>query len=435
MTFESLGLSRALSQRAAALGLVTPTPIQQQAVPVVLAGHDLLATAPTGNGKTAAYLLPLLHHLEQHPPSTPARQRRRPTVALVLVPTRELAQQVASLFDGLLPASAPPRLVVAVGGVSINPQMMALRGGAEVVVATPGRLLDLVRHNALRLDQVEYCVLDEADRLLELGFADELQTILAQLTARRQMLMFSATFAPALQAMAEGLMHEPVRVDIPHVEPAMAPAIQQRAILVDHARRTTVLRQLLEQQDGAQALVFVASQYAAEQLASKLHRGDRYATAFHGGLSQGARERILQEFKDGRWDVVVTTDLAARGLHIEDLPLVVNYDLPRSPTDHTHRMGRTGRAGAQGLALSLVTPATQHHWQLICKRLRQTVPLEQLPGHEPTETAPEPSAGTGGIKGRRPSKKDKLRAAAAAAAQAESDTAPRSADGSPDTRA
>lgn len=412
MTFESLGLLPTLTAAAATQGMINPTDIQRRAMPVVLAGGDLLAIASTGSGKTAAYVLPLLQHLADRP--APRGPRR--VMALVLVPTRELAHQVAALFDAMASAITPvPKLVVAVGGLSINPQMMALRGGADVIVATPGRLLDLVRHNALRLDAVAHCALDEADRLLDLGFADELREVMTLLPARRQTLMFSATFAPDLQVLAASLMHEPRQIDARPGEDAAVATIRQRAIVVDSTRRTALLRHLLDQQGWSQVLVFVASQYAADHLARKLHRGERFATSFHGGLSQGARQQTLQEFKEGRWDVIVTTDLAARGLHIDALPVVVNYDLPRSPTDHTHRIGRTGRAGAEGLAISLVTPATLGHWQLICKRLTQTVPLERMDGFEPTESAPAASTGNGGIKGKRPSKKDKLRAAAAAA--------------------
>ena len=410
MPFTALGLAPALAQAAAGLGFTTPTPIQREAIPAVLAGHDLLATAQTGSGKTAAYALPLLQALAQATPHSPRRVR-----ALVVVPTRELAAQAGEVVRALaqhLPRQ--PKVAVVFGGVSINPQMMALRGGADVVVATPGRLLDLVEHNALRLSAVELLVLDEADRLLDLGFADELARVLALLPAQRQNLFFSATFPAAVQALADGLLRDPRRIDVP-AEPAENAVIQQQAFLVDSTRRTQLLRQLIKDQGWQRVLVFVATQYAAERVASKLHHGDLYATSFHGGLSQGARQQALGEFKEKRWDVVVTTDLAARGIDIEQLPVVVNYDLPRSAVAYVHRIGRTGRAGASGLAVSFVSPATEAHWRLIEKRQGLSLPLEVLPGFEPTETAPPPSPGNGGVKGKRPSKKDKLRAAAAAA--------------------
>lgn len=411
MPFSSLGLSPALAQAAADLGFTQPTPIQSEAIPAVLAGRDVLATARTGSGKTAAYALPLLQRWQA---SAAAGYRR--TRVLVLVPTRELAAQVGEVLRSLAQPMQPhPRLVVAFGGVSINPQLMALRGGADVVVATPGRLLDLVDHNGLRLDAVDLLVLDEADRLLDLGFADELARVLALLPARRQNLLFSATFPAAVESLARDMLHEPARIDVPAPADEAAPLVLQRAIAVDEKRRAQLLRQLMKAEGWKQVLVFVASQYAAERLATKLHQGAVYATAFHGGLSQGARRTTLDEFKGQRWDVLVTTDLAARGLHIEGLPVVVNFDLPRSPVDHVHRIGRTGRAGQHGLAVSFVTAATLAHWRLIEKRQGLSLPLETVEGFEPTETPPAPvqADGNGGIKGKRPSKKDKLRALAA----------------------
>ena len=409
MPFISLGLAPTLAQAAAELGFTAPTPIQLEAIPAVLGGADLLATAQTGSGKTAAFALPLLQRLQTGPMHTPRRVR-----ALVLVPTRELAAQVGEVLRSLaqhLPSR--PRIAVAFGGVSINPQLMALRGGADVMVATPGRLLDLVEHNALRLSAVELLVLDEADRLLDLGFADELDRVLALLPAQRQNLFFSATFPPAVEALAGDLLRDPQRVDVP--APAQAEAvILQRAIAVDASRRTQLLRQLIKDNGWERVLVFVATQYAAERLASKLHHGDLFATSFHGGLSQGARKQALQEFKEKRWDVVVTTDLAARGIDIAQLPVVVNFDLPRSAVDYVHRIGRTGRAGESGLAVSFVSADTEAHWRLIEKRQGLSLPLEQLPGFEPTDVAAPAGPAGGGIKGKRPSKKDKLRAAAAA---------------------
>ena len=406
MSFSALGLLPTLTQAAADQGFNEPTPIQAQAIPVVLRGSDLLATAQTGSGKTAAYALPLLQRLAATAPA-------RAVPALVLVPTRELAAQVGEVLRSL--AQTLPRRVrmaVAFGGVSINPQLMALRGGADVVVATPGRLLDLVAHNALRLSGVQCLVLDEADRLLDLGFADELAKVLEQLPAQRQNLFFSATFPPAVQALALQMLREPVRVDVPAAAEPEA-VVLQRAITVDSRRRAQLLRQLIREEHWERVLVFVATQHMAEHLATKLHQGDVYATALHGGLSQGARQETLQAFKEKRWDVVVTTDLAARGIHIDQLPVVVNFDLPRSAVDYVHRIGRTGRAGHSGLALSFVTAEQQAHWRLIEKRQGLSLPLEVVPGFEPVDVPPV-AAGNGGIKGKRPSKKDKLRAAAAA---------------------
>ena len=411
MPFASLGLLPALVEAATELGFATPTPVQAQAIPAVLSGADLLATAQTGSGKTAAFALPLLQQLQQGQAHTPRRVR-----ALVLVPTRELAAQVGEVMRRLSQAAhgnQPLKIAVVFGGVSINPQMMALRGGADVVIATPGRLLDLVEHNALRLASVATLVLDEADRLLDLGFAEELQRVLALLPDQRQNLFFSATFPPAVEALAQGLLRAPVRIEVADA-PDTTPVIAQRVIQVDTGRRTELLRHLLQESGWAKVLVFVATQYSAEHVAWKLYKAGIFATPFHGGLSQGARQKVLEDFKGGGFDVVVTTDLAARGIDISQLPAVVNYDLPRSAVDYVHRIGRTGRASESGTAVSFVTAATEAHFRLIEKRQNLSLPREQIPGFEPTELeAPSVAAtppGTGGIKGKRPSKKDKLRA-------------------------
>ncbi len=421
MPFSALGLSPALVHAAGQMGFSAPTPIQAEAIPAVLRGADVLGCAQTGSGKTAAFGLPLLQAVLPAATAAAPGQGPRRVQALVLAPTRELAAQVGEVLRGLAAALQPQRLKIAVafGGVSVNPQMMALRGGADVVVATPGRLLDLVAHNAVDLSAVQMLVLDEADRLLDLGFADELQRVLALLPARRQNLLFSATFPQGVAALAEGLLRDPVRIAVPDA-PETAPDILQRAIAVDARRRTQLLRHLVQQEGWSRVLVFVATQYAAEHVAEKLYQAGIYASPFHGGLSQGARTQVLQEFKDERWQVVVTTDLAARGLDIAQLPAVVQYDVPRAPADYVHRIGRTGRAGERGLAVSFVTAETRAHFEHIAKRQGLQLPLEEVAGFEPQDVPPPPVGnqppGTGGIKGKRPSKKDKLRAAAAAAA-------------------
>jgi len=372
----------------------------------------VLVSAQTGSGKTAAFALPLLQQLALVPP--PAGPATRRTVhGLVLVPTRELAAQVGEAIVRLA-HYLPHRLKVAVvfGGVSINPQMMNLRGGADIVVATPGRLLDLIDHNALSLGQVRTLVLDEADRLLDLGFGEELQRLLALLPARRQTLFFSATFPPAIEALARTLLHEPLRIAVTTATQA-APDIQQRAIEVDASRRTQLLRHLVQTEKWDRVLAFVATKHAAEIVADKLRKAGIEAEPFHGELSQGKRTQVLQDFRIKAVQVVVATDVAARGIDIVQLPVVVNFDLPRSAVDYTHRIGRTGRAGASGLAVSFVSAATEAHFRLIEKRHQMKVAREQVAGFEPVETLPvnpaDPGA-TGGIKGRRPSKKDKLRA-------------------------
>jgi ATP-dependent RNA helicase RhlE len=417
ISFSTFPLIAPLQRASAGSGYLEPTPVQAAVIPAALDGADVLAVAQTGSGKTVAFGLPLLQQVQSSPAGSPRRIK-----ALVLLPTRELAMQVGAVLRKLarfLPD--PPKQVVVFGGVSANPQMLRLRGGADVLVATPGRLLDLVDKNAVQLGALQLLVLDEADRLLDAGFADELARVLALLPGRRQTLLFSATMPAAVQRLADSLLRDPVQVRIADTA-LTVPAIVQRVVSVDAPRRTALLRHLMQTQGWKRALVFVATQHAAETVAAKLYANGVYATPFHGGLSQGARTQVIDELHKGQWDVVVTTDLAARGLDIAQLPVVVNYDLPRSAVDYVHRIGRTGRAGASGLALSFVSAATEAHMRLIEKRQGLALAREVIAGFEPTQTATasgEQAAppGTGGIKGRRPSKKDKLRAQAAQARQ------------------
>lgn len=379
-----------------------------------------MGSAQTGSGKTLAFALPLLQRLYK---ANVTDARGHLARALVLVPTRELAAQVGEVIQTLVQhLSHRIKVSVVFGGVSINVQLMRLRGGSNVVVATPGRLLDLLAQHALQLDHVELLVLDEADRMLDLGFAEELSQVLSHLPTQRQNLFFSATFSPAVTELANSLLHDPLRVTIDSAQQQPI-AIMQRAIAVDPGQRTQLLRHLIQLYGWAQVLVFVATKFAAEIIADKLRKAGLTAEPFHGDLSQGKRTQVLADFKAGRLQVVVATDVAARGLDIAGLPVVVNYDLPRSTQDYTHRVGRTGRAGMSGLAVSFVSSATQAHWRLIEKRQQINLALESVPGFAATVPAPPAStdpnaAGNGGIKGRRPSKKDKLRAAAAQQANA-----------------
>lgn len=432
--FAALGLAPGLERTAAAAGWLHPSPVQAASIPAVLAGRDLLVQAPTGAGKTGAFLLPLLQQLLAQPGAPDERPRR--LHALVLAPTRELAAQTAAAAQALAPQF---KTVVAVGGLSINPQMMALRGGAHLLVATPGRLLDLTRQNAVRVADLSVLVLDEADRLLDEGFADETRRVLALLPRQRQTLLFSATLPEAVRALARAVQREALVLQVdaqvqPPQSPAPAdeasaaddaapasPAIHQRAIVVDTARRTALLRHLLKTEAWPRTLVFVATQYACEHVAAKLKHGGVAATAMHGQLSAGRRNEALTALHAGRVQVVVATDLAARGIDIPGLAVVVNHDLPRSAADHQHRIGRTGRAGAAGLAVSFLladAPGSEAHFRLIEKRQGQRVPRETVVGFEPAAGAqpllPVADA-SGGIKGRRKSKKDKLREAAALA--------------------
>jgi superfamily II DNA/RNA helicase len=408
MSFSSLGLSAPLLRGIFERNYLEATPIQAAAIPAILGGGDVWASAQTGSGKTAAFALPLLQRL-----AGARRERGRFVRALVLVPTRELAAQIGDAFRDYgryLPEPALKTLVV-YGGVSINPQMMALGGGSDILVATPGRLLDLIAHHAVSLSSVGTLVLDEADRLFALGFADELARILALLPAQRQTLFFSATFPPAVWSFAESLLRDPTRIEMPAAA-ADTPDIVQRAIEVDAPQRTQLLRNLIEFHAWSRVLVFVATKYATEHVAEKLRRAGIEAVALHGELSQGARTTALADFKAARVRVLVATDVAARGLDIAQLPVVVNYDLPRSPVDYQHRIGRTGRAGESGTAVSFISAETDAHFRLIEKRNRLDVMREQIAGFEPYETAPPLAPTTGGVKGKRKSKKDRLREAA-----------------------
>jgi ATP-dependent RNA helicase RhlE len=406
MSFSALGLSAPLVQAVAQFD--KPTPVQLAAIPEALTGGDLLVTAKTGSGKTTAFVLPILECWFES-----TRVNPKQVYSLILVPTRELAAQVREVVQEYA-KHLPERIKVvsAVGGVSINPQMMALRGGADVIVATPGRLLDLVEKNAVKLDHVSTLVLDEADRMLDLGFAAELNRILVMLPSERQNWMFSATFPKAVEAIAGEILREPRRIEI-ESEPEEDPDILQRAIRVDTAKRTPLLRHLIAEEGWGRVLVFVGKRYTADLVADKLDRFGFKALSLHGDLSQGSRSEALRHFKSESIQVLVTTDLAARGLDIVSLPVVLNYELPRSPADYIHRIGRTGRAGENGEAISFVTAESAAHFNLIEKRNGLSLPREVIAGFEPTDSAPALSTGTGGIKGKRKSKKDKLREAAA----------------------
>ena len=417
MPFTALGLSAPLARGVADHEFSTPTPVQSAAIPAILRGGDVWASAQTGSGKTAAFVLPLLELLAASRPASP-----RPVRALVLVPTHELATQIAEAARSFgRHLEAPPRIVVAIGGVSINPQLMSLRGGADLVVATPGRLLDLVSRNGLHLRHLQMLVLDEADRLFSLGFADELGRVLELVPERCQHLLFSATLPAPVLRLAEQLLRDPTRIDIDSGRTPGAASITQRSIFVDVGKRTQLLRHLLTTHAWSHVLVFVESQHRADHVAMKLSRLGVAAASLHGALSSGARTEALLDFKAQRVQVLVATDVAARGLDIAQLPAVVNYDLPRSPVDYLHRIGRTGRAAEAGEALSFVSAATELHFRLIEKRHQLSLVREQIPGFEPRELDVPATDPHGGVKGHRKSKKDKLREAAARAAGAAPD--------------
>jgi len=421
MLFNDLGLSPELLKALKPKTYPSPTPVQQSLIPVVLKGQDAWVTAPTGSGKTLAYALPLIEQLARsistfepqgHSKLAPIRKTKI-IHSLVLVPTRELAVQVSQLFMSLTAQWGHLcRITVVFGGVSINPQMMGLRGGSDILIATPGRLIDLLEHNALKLSGIQTLVLDEADKLLELGFHEELQFILKQLPSKRQTLFLSATKPKSMVTLAQALLQDPHEINIENETPEPG-EILQRAIYTDVVKRTQLLKHLIKEEHLKQVLVFVATQHSSDMVSAKLRLAGIAAEPFHGQLSQGKRQQVLADFKAQRVKVVLATDLASRGLDIEKLPAVINFDLPRSAVDYTHRIGRTGRAGESGLAISFVTPETLSHWAMIEKRHAVKLSKESIEGFE--AFAPIPAeAGNGGIKGKRLSKKDKLRQLASA---------------------
>ncbi len=381
MTFSTLGLSEPLIRAVSAQGYTTPTPIQAQAIPAVLSGRDLMAAAQTGTGKTAGFTLPLLQLLANGEPVQPNKVR-----ALVLTPTRELAAQVGESV-ATYGKHLPLRSAVIFGGVSINPQMMALRRGVDVLVATPGRLLDLYNQNAVKFSQLEILVLDEADRMLDMGFIRDIRKIMALLPKRRQTLMFSATFSDEIRGLAQDLLNNPAFVEA-SPRNAAANTVMQWVHPVDQSRKTELLSHLIQHHDWEQVLVFTRTKHGANRVAEKLGRDGIKAAAIHGNKSQGARTKALADFKTGNVRVLVATDIASRGLDIDQLPQVVNFDLPHVAEDYVHRIGRTGRAGANGQAVSLVSIDERQQLAGIEKLIRQSLPRNIVIGFEPDPNAP-----------------------------------------------
>jgi ATP-dependent RNA helicase RhlE len=358
-------------------GYTAPTPIQLRAIPAVLTGQDLFAAAQTGTGKTASFAVPILQRLsETH------YNRNRPIRALILTPTRELAMQVADSVANY-GIHQVPRLKseVVYGGIKINPQMMRLRGGVDILTATPGRLLDLVSQNAVKLNAVEILVLDEADQMLNMGFIHDIRKILAMLPKKRQNLLFSATFSVEIRKLTQGLLYQPVSIEVA-AENAAAETVKQIAYTVNKADKTTVLKHLVKSNDWKQVLVFTSTKHGANKLCEKLNAANINAAAIHGNKSQGARVTALSGFKAGEIRVLVATDVAARGIDIAQLPHVVNFELPRSSTDYVHRIGRTGRAGQGGSAVSLVSPDEYNALRLVEKLMGEKIPREQIKGFE-----------------------------------------------------
>ncbi len=378
-SFESLGLSEPIWRAAAERGYTTPTPIQEQAIPVVMSGVDLLAGAQTGTGKTAAFAMPILHKLS----ATADTAARVPSSvrALILVPTRELAAQVEESVQ-LYGRYLSLRSLVLIGGVKINPQMQKLHRSVDVLVATPGRLLDHIQQRSVDLSHVEILVLDEADRMLDMGFIRDIRRILAVLPKKRQNLLFSATFSPEIRSLADGLLNNPASVEVA-TRNATADNVAQRVFAVDQDRKRELLAHLIEEHQWGQVLVFTRTKHGADRLAKHLSQDGMQAMAIHGDKSQGARTRALAEFKEGKVRVLVATDIAARGIDISELPHVVNFELPHVPEDYVHRIGRTGRAGNNGQAVSLVSGEERKQLQDVEKLLRRSFDREIVVGFEP----------------------------------------------------
>jgi ATP-dependent RNA helicase RhlE len=384
MLFSQLGLKAEIQRAVAEQGYDTPTPIQQQAIPAILAGHDLMATAQTGTGKTAGFTLPILHHLASGSNDRLTRITKTPRV-LVLAPTRELAIQVEEsvrTYGKHLPINS----LAVFGGVGINPQIASLRRGVDILVATPGRLLDHVQQKTVDLGGIEIFVLDEADRMLDMGFIRDIRKIIALLPPKRQNLLFSATFAPEIRELAATLLRQPVSVDVAPRNTA-AETVKQQVIETNREQKKDLLKHLFATRGLHQVLVFARTKHGADALARTLDKAGIKAAAIHGDKSQGARTRALSDFKAGKLTALVATDIAARGIDIDALPYVINYELPNVPEDYVHRIGRTGRAGMEGEAISLVCHDERDHLKAIEKLIKRNIERLTLPGFEPTTTA------------------------------------------------
>lgn len=413
-TFASLGLPDHLLNALRDVGFKAPTPVQAGAIPPISAGRDVAGEAQTGSGKTAAFVLPILKQLAAAPPG-----RLAPVRVLALAPTRELALQVAAVFERLARrAPRPIKVLSVIGGVPIEQQADALWTGVDVVVATPGRLLDLLDRRLIDLSSLQTLVLDEADKLLDLGFQDALNALFAAVPTERQTLLFSATLPQRVIDLSARVLRDPVTVRV-DAAPVGPDGIHQRVIEVPRHSRRMLLQHLLHAEGWDRTLIFVATQRASDNLAAKLRKAGFSATALHGGLAQADRVAVLAQFADARVPIMVATDIAARGIDVPAIGVVVNFDLPRSPRDYLHRIGRTGRAGATGVAVSFIDHTSAAHFRLIETRSQIALVRERIPGFELSATPPAPRKGPAPTKGKRMSKKDKLRAARAAGAQEE----------------
>ncbi|MDO6428549.1 DEAD/DEAH box helicase [Thalassotalea sp. 1_MG-2023] len=396
MSFSLLNLSQPILKAVEEQGYHTPSPVQQQAIPAVLSGKDVMAAAQTGTGKTAGFTLPIIEKLLKGKPA-----RANEVRALILTPTRELAAQVASNV-ATYGQHTKLRANVVFGGVKINPQMMKLRSGSDVLVATPGRLLDLYQQNAVKFSQLEVLVLDEADRMLDMGFIRDIKKILSYLPAQRQNLLFSATFSPDIKALAQSFVHNPVEISVSPSN-STAKTVEQVVVPCDKKKKSKLLSFLIKENQWQQVLVFTKTKHGANRLTKELDSQGISALAIHGNKSQGARTKALAKFKDNEISVLVATDIAARGLDIDQLPQVVNFELPHVSEDYVHRIGRTGRAGADGFAVSLVCADEHKLLEDIEYVIQQHVERKIEPGFEPVNALP-PSRKIRPLKAKKPKK-------------------------------
>ena len=384
MKFIDLGLSKPILKAVSKQGYDTPSAIQAKAIPPVLSGHDVMAAAQTGTGKTAGFTLPILHSLSHTAkPKSKGNHARAP----ILTPTRELAAQVAESVE-TYSQYLKIKSVVVFGGVKINPQMKRLRGGCDVLIATPGRLLDLRNQNAIQLDKLEILVLDEADRMLDMGFIHDIKKIVSFTPKKRQTLMFSATFSNDIRQLAKQMVRKPIEVSVSPPN-STVDTVKQRLFAVEKADKFAVLTRLIKENDWFQVLVFSRTKHGANKLARKLTNKNINAAAIHGDKSQGARTKALADFKKNKVRVLVATDIAARGIDIDQLPHVVNFDLPQVAEDYVHRIGRTGRAGASGEAISLVSHDEFKQLNAIERLIKKVIPRDELDNYEPSNQLPE----------------------------------------------
>ena len=407
MPFSKLGLGKPILKALEVSGFKTPTPIQSQVIPLILNGKDIMAKAQTGTGKSASFILPLLEVLSQI--KAGEIQKKSKTRVLVLVPTRELALQIENGFNTFSKyLSKPIKTVSLIGGAGIGDQLFSIQQGCDVLVATSGRFIDVLNKKQMNLEKLEFLVLDEADKMLDLGFAEELDSILSSIPSKRQNFLFSATYPQKMLTIASHITSQAIEVTLQDEE-EIVPDIHQRVIQVNQENRAPLLRHLIKEEKLGQILVFMANKRATDNIAMKFKKYGFNAQSFHGDLDQEERNITLQYFKEKKINILFTTDLVSRGLHIDDVSCVINFDLPRSPTDYIHRIGRTGRAGKSGLAISFIDHESEAHFKLIEKRSHICLSREQITDFPLVGEVVQKKKGPAPIKGKKKSKKDKLR--------------------------